>query len=134
MSTLPNSHQRLLRQGYVWVKASDLRPMEWVHLSHAHLRVLQTARIGETIYVRFDADSQPYRWWKHNYRLRVNYPRPTYGKNERGQVEAGPGVQALLRAGMLAGGPNPEPSDVDTDQPSERASHGDRLSALPPTN
>lgn len=47
-----------------------------------------------------------------------------------GQVEAGPGVRPLLREGMLAGGPNPQPSDVDTDQPSERASDGDTLPAL----
>lgn len=52
--------------------------MEWVHLRDFHLRVLQTARIGQTIYVRFDADSQPHRHWKHNYRLRVNYPRPDF--------------------------------------------------------
>ena len=55
-------------------------------------------------------------------------------KDTSGQVEAGPGVRALLREGLLEGGPNPEPSDVDTDQPSERASDGDTVSALPPTN
>ena len=54
--------------------------------------------------------------------------------NEGGQVEAGSDVQALLREGMLAGGPNPQPSYVDTDQPSERASDGGTVPALPPTN
>lgn len=48
-------------------------------------------------------------------------------KDTSGQVEAGSDVQALLREGMLAGGPNPQPSYVDTDQPSERASDGDTM-------
>lgn len=70
------SHERKLRRGYDFVKASDLRPMEWVQLPHFHLRVLSMVAIGDSIYVRFDADSMEYRHWKHNYRLRVNYPRP----------------------------------------------------------
>lgn len=48
-------------------------------------------------------------------------------KDPRGQVEAGPQMPILLRARMLAGGPNPQPSDVDTDKPSERASDRDTL-------
>jgi hypothetical protein len=72
-----DQHDKLLKRGYQYVKASDLRPMEWVQLPSFHLRAQEIIRSGNMVYVKFQADSVPVRWWRHNYRLRVNYPRPT---------------------------------------------------------
>lgn len=53
------------------------------------------------------------RWWRVAYRLSEPY------------------LHLVQRPWLLAGGPNPQPSDVDPAQPSERASDGDTMPLLP---
>lgn len=72
---LADKHAKLMRRGWCQIYARDLRPMEWVQLPHFHLRVDKVDASGPTVYVRFQADHLPLRWWPRNYRLRVNYPR-----------------------------------------------------------
>ena len=62
------------------------------------------------------------------------YERDKQGQWWRAGLTPRPLLHPLQREGLLAGGPNAQPSDVDTDQPSERASDGDTMPILPPTN
>ena len=71
-------HTKLASRGWVWTYARDLRMTEWVRLPHFEMRVISTARVGDTVYVRFQGDELNYRHWPQNYRLRVNYPRPDF--------------------------------------------------------
>jgi hypothetical protein len=51
-------------------------------------------------------------------------------KDTSGQVEAGPFLRTLFGQGRMARRAEVEPSDVDTDQPSERASDGGGVSEV----
>ena len=51
-------------------------------------------------------------------------------KDPRGQVEAGPFVRTLFGQRRMARRTETQPSDVDTDQPSERASDGGGVSEV----